>query len=141
MNKIKYTPEKISKLNPLDVFVFGSNKKGMHIGGAARTANKKFGAKWGISEGISGQSYAIPTLDENMNKVSEEELTNSFEHFIEFADNNRHLTFFVTKIGCGIANWPINEVKKCFWRGTQRVSPDGSFKIIPTNVIIPEEFV
>lgn len=61
MNKIKYTPEKISKLNPLDVFVFGSNKKGMHIGGAARTANKKFGAKWGISEGMSGQSYAIPT--------------------------------------------------------------------------------
>lgn len=40
-----YTPENISHLEPDDIFVFGSNLEGMHIGGAARVAYDKFGAK------------------------------------------------------------------------------------------------
>ena len=37
----KYTPEKINVLEPNEVFVFGSNLQGRHLGGAARVAWEK----------------------------------------------------------------------------------------------------
>ena len=43
-NKV-FTPENISKLKQNEVFVFGSNKAGNHVGGAARVAVEKFGAR------------------------------------------------------------------------------------------------
>lgn len=57
-----YTSENITRLEPDDIFVFGSNLDGMHMGGAAWVAYEKFGAKWGQGVGIQGQSYAIPTM-------------------------------------------------------------------------------
>ena len=60
---MEYTPENIVELKPNEVFVFGSNTLGQHYGGAARVAHQKFGAKWGLAEGLSGQTYAIPTID------------------------------------------------------------------------------
>ena len=71
----KYTPEHITSLKENEIFVFGSNLLGKHIGGAARMAKDKFGAQERVSEGITGQSYAIPTLDENFNKVGLLDLT------------------------------------------------------------------
>ena len=58
----EYTPENITHLEPDDIFVFGSNLEGIHMGGAARVAYNKFGAVWGQGVGIQGQSYAIPTM-------------------------------------------------------------------------------
>lgn len=69
MENRRFTPENISELKENEVFVFGSNKNGNHAGGAARIAVEKFGAVMGQAEGLQGQSYAIPTLDENMEKV------------------------------------------------------------------------
>ena len=56
-NKV-FTPENISELKQNEVFVFGSNKAGNHVGGAARVAVEKFGAVMGQGEGLQGQSYA-----------------------------------------------------------------------------------
>lgn len=64
-----FTPENISELGKDEIFVFGSNANGNHAGGAARIAVEKFGAIMGQAEGLQGQSYAIPTLDKNMEKV------------------------------------------------------------------------
>ena len=55
-----FTPDYIDRLQPGQVFVFGSNALGYHTGGASGTARKKFGAVWGQAEGLQGQSYAIP---------------------------------------------------------------------------------
>lgn len=85
---IKFTPENITELKPNEVFVFGSNMAGNHAGGAARTAVEKFGAIMGQAEGLQGQSYAVPTLDENMNKVTPEQLQASLEKFAKYAANN-----------------------------------------------------
>lgn len=139
--KRKFTPETIDELKANEVFVFGSNRNGNHYGGAAKVAYEKFGAEWGVGEGHTGQSYALPTLDENMEKVTEDELEDSFAKLIGYADDNRQLTFYVTKVGCGIAGWDIETVKRCFWKGAAEVSPDPEWKSIPSNVIIPEEFV
>ena len=45
--KDKFTPNYIESLEDNEVFVFGSNLDGYHIGGAARIAKERFGAVWG----------------------------------------------------------------------------------------------
>ena len=59
----RITPSRIEVLEKNEVFVFGSNIKGLHMGGAARVAYNKFGAEWGNGEGLQGQSYALPTME------------------------------------------------------------------------------
>ena len=46
------SPNYITKLQPDEIFVFGSNLAGMHGGGAARLAYQKFGAVWGQGVGL-----------------------------------------------------------------------------------------
>ena len=59
----RITPSKINVLKENEIFVFGSNIKGAHLGGAARAAYNKFGAEWGNGEGLQGKSYALPTME------------------------------------------------------------------------------
>ena len=126
---MEFTSNNITKLKENEIFVFGSNKLGNHIGGAARTAVEKFGAVMGQAEGLQGQSYAIPTLDDNMNKVRLDELQASFETFAEFANEHKEKTFYLTKVGCGIAGFTEDEIIEVL----NKVE-------LPRNVIIPEDF-
>lgn len=50
------TSERITELQPNEIFVFGSNLKGMHGGGAAYITYRKFGAIMGQGVGLQGQS-------------------------------------------------------------------------------------
>lgn len=129
MKKQRFTPELIEQLNENEVFVFGSNKAGNHAGGAARTAVEKFGAVMGHGEGIQGQSYAIPTIDENMEKVPLDDLQQSLFRFCQYAEKESEKTFYLTKIGMGIAGFTLDEMLEVI----NRVD-------LPSNVIIPEEF-
>lgn len=45
------------------IFVFGSNPEGRHGAGSAKVAKEKFGAVYGVGEGLQGHSYALPTKD------------------------------------------------------------------------------
>lgn len=51
----------INKLKDNEIFVFGSNPEGRHGAGAAKIARNKFGAIYGFSRGLTGQSYALIT--------------------------------------------------------------------------------
>lgn len=137
----KYTPEIIKELAPNEIFVFGSNLNGAHSGGAALTAYENFDATWGESEGFTGRCYAIPTLDENLNRVSENALEESFNKFIDFVLNNQQMTFYLTKVGCGIAGWDIEDVKRIFWKVIEYYAPDPEWRSVPVNLIIPKEFI
>lgn len=66
----EYTPDAISSLKLDEIFVFGSNLHGLHGGGAARAACKKFGAIWGQGVGLQGQSYAIPTMQGGVETIN-----------------------------------------------------------------------
>ena len=55
--KRKFIPEKIEELAPGNVFVFGSNLSGYHVGGAAKYAVQHFGAVYGRGEGLQGKLY------------------------------------------------------------------------------------
>ncbi len=105
----KYTPENITELERDDVFVFGSNLQGVHAGGAARVAYKKFGAVMGQGEGFMGQSYAIPTMQGGVETIKP-----YVDRFIEFARECDQNTFYVTRIGCGIAGFKDEEIAPLF---------------------------
>ncbi|MDE6282963.1 MAG: hypothetical protein K2L97_03120 [Muribaculaceae bacterium] len=105
----KYTPENIQTLGEDEVFVFGSNLEGAHMGGAARTAFLKFGAKMGVGVGFEGQSYAIPTMQGGV-----ETIRPYVEEFINLAREWDQTTFYVTRIGCGIAGFSDEEIAPLF---------------------------
>ena len=93
----QYTPDRISSLGPNDIFVFGSNIQGRHAGGAARVAMNRFGAIFGQGVGLQGNTYAIPTMQGGVATIKP-----YVDEFIDFAKSRPDLTFYVTKIGCGI---------------------------------------
>ncbi len=109
MQQKRTTPEFITELQPGEIFVFGSNLKGMHGGGAAYIAYRKFGAVMGQGVGLQGQSYAIPTMQGGV-----ETIRPYVDEFIAFAKAHADLTFLVTRIGCGIAGFDDEDIAPLF---------------------------
>ena len=107
----QHTPDRVTELEPGQIFVFGSNDRGLHAGGAARDAVTRFGAIWGQARGLQGNSYAIVTVGEN---VSLESIQAEVQGLFEFAWANPRFTFLMTRIGTGIAGLPEAEIKSLF---------------------------
>lgn len=105
--------EKITELKPNEVFVFGSNLAGKHGKGAAKDA-LKWGAVYGVEEGLKGQTYAIPTKDKNIKPMYLFIIREYVNNFINFANENPHLTFLVTEIGCGLARYSPFDIAPLF---------------------------
>ena len=120
----KYTPDHITHLEPDEIFVFGSNLQGMHAGGAARIAYNKFGARGGQGVGIQGQSYAIPTMQGGVETIKP-----YVDEFIKLAREWDQNTFYVTRIGCGIAGFTDRQIAPLF---------DEAYDLY--NVRLPESF-
>jgi hypothetical protein len=108
------------------IFVFGSNLRGIHGAGAAKSARIYHGAIMGQGEGLQGNSYAIPTKDENLTTRDLGSIESSVDKFIEFAKNNPDKEFLVTKVGCGLAKIPEARMKKMFVNAPQNCKlPEG----------------
>lgn len=95
----------INHLKPNQIFVFGSNKDGIHAGGAAKQAFLDFGAIYGIGFGLQGQSYAIPTME-----ISLEKIGHYITKFIEYARLTPDKEYLVTAIGTGIAGFRPEDI-------------------------------
>ena len=121
---MRYTPDNITELAPDEIFVFGSNLAGHHMGGAARTAMERFGAEWGQGEGIQGQSYAIPTMFGSV-----EEVKPYVDRFLDLAYEWDENTFLVTRVGCGIAGFTPDQIAPLFDRVADMY-----------NVVLPRDF-
>lgn len=109
------------------VFVFGSNLKGWHDGGAARFALMNYGAKDGVAQGPTGNAYAIPTLDANLNQLDLLHLGGFVFEFKKEAETNPNVTYHLTPIGLGIAGYDVRDIAPMFLT-------------MPKNVILPIEF-
>ena len=105
----RHTPAFVTRLAPNEIFVFGSNLRGMHAGGAAYVALRKFGAVMGQGVGLQGQSYAIPTMQGGV-----ETIRPYVDEFIEFAKTHQNHVFLVTRIGCGIAGFTDDDIAPLF---------------------------
>jgi len=129
-----YTPEYITELKDNEIFVFGSNKLGIHGSGSAKTAIDYFGAIWGKGVGLMGKSYAFPTVSKpgKQYRLSNQELNEQMEFFLNVVLENPFKTFYLTKIGTNRAGISIEEMKSIFWN---HYIPD-----LHRNVIYPFEF-
>lgn len=119
----RFSPERIDSLQDNEVFVFGSNKHGHHHAGAAAAAMAKFGAKWGVGDGLCGQSYAISSMEGLL------EMAKNVNRFIMFAMDHQELRFYVTPIGCGIAGYTPLQIAPMFEKAA----------VLP-NVYLPKTF-
>jgi len=116
--------ENITELKENEVFVFGSNIEGAHGGGAALFAYTHFGAEWGVGEGLTGQCYALPTME------GYKSLKKAVRNFIACAKANPDKKFLVTPVGCGIAGYSVDQVAPLF--------KDAACM---ANVYLPEMFI
>lgn len=96
------------------IFVFGSNLAGRHGKGAALTAKLYHGAIYGQGIGRQGNSYAIPTKDNMLRTLSLHTIENHVMNFKEYARQHPKLSFFVTRIGCGLAGYTDKEIAPMF---------------------------
>ncbi len=98
----------------MTIFVFGSNLAGRHGRGAARCANKDYGAVFGVGVGRTGSAYAIPTKTETFGIIPLNQIESYVIDFLIYAADNPNLDFYVTKIGCGLAGYNEVEIKPFF---------------------------
>ena len=124
---MRYTPEHITSLAPNEIFVFGSNLAGIHGAGAARLAFDRFGAVWGVGIGHQGKTYALPTKDNDIETLSTGEIKKYVDVFLQFAEDHPEFTFLVTKVGCGLAGWNVEDIAPLFSE-------------VSNNVVLPREF-
>lgn len=106
---MRITPDYITRLEPNEIFVFGSNLAGCHGGGAARIAYEHFGAEWGVGVGPTGKCYAIPTMQGGVDTIRP-----YVDEFIRYAEQHPELTFLMTRIGCGIAGFTDEQIAPLF---------------------------
>lgn len=117
----------ITTLKENQIFVFGSNLGGQHLSSGAKMAKDSFGAEEGIGEGLSGKTYAYPTLERDFNKRGMRGLEKSRDRFFATARALPEKEFLMTAVGTGIAGYSHKEMKSLF-------------KNPPINVILPPEW-
>lgn len=119
---------RINELKPNEIFVFGSNLKGVHGAGAARDARQLFGAEMGCASGRTGSCYAIPTKDKDIRTTLPLDRIKVYvDEFLKYAEARPGLTFLVTPIGTGLAGLDAFDIAPMFAGRTE-------------NVILPDEF-
>jgi hypothetical protein len=113
------------------MFVFGSNEAGIHGAGAALQAETHWGAVHRLGFGPSGQSFAIPTKDWQINTLPLSVIHHYVERFLAYATANAEcntgVEFLVTPIGTGLAGYTHAEIAPMFAGA-------------PTNCRLPEEW-
>jgi hypothetical protein len=109
INRKRFTPDLVEQLSNCEIFVFGSNLEGMHMGGAARVAHQEFGAEWGVGDGPTGRCYAIPTMHGGL-----ESIRPYAEKFIAYAKEHPMNRFLLTRVGCGIAGFKDSDMAQLF---------------------------
>lgn len=106
--------EIIGILPSTNIFVFGSNLAGRHGKGAALYARLKHGAIYGKGSGVQGNSFAIPTKDENLKSLPLDKINSWVQYFISYARAHPEYTFNVTKVGCGLAGYRERDIAPMF---------------------------
>lgn len=79
---------------------------------------------------FNGQTYGIPTKDENIEVLPLHRIKEHIADFFNFVDKNSHLDFLVTPIGCGLAGYSAQDIAPFFATGL-------TYK----NIYLPEDFI
>lgn len=143
MNVCEHQENDVKKLDDGVIFVFGSNEAGIHGRGAARRA-VEFGAVYGKGRGLAGQTFAIPTKDKFIQKISsielQENITTGIREINQLIANdfNGHLMFFFTEIGCGLAGYSVRQVAQMVYKALREVNVQ---PYALQQMVLPKSFV
>jgi len=120
--------KKLIRIHPKEViFVFGSNRAGRHGKGAALHAAQFWGAEAWVGEGLTGQSYALPTKDTDIRTLPLSDIAYHVDNFISFAHAHQKHFFQVTRVGCGYAGYTDKDIGPMF-------------AAAPRNCLLPSEW-
>jgi len=111
----------------MSIFVFGSNLAGIHGAGAARDAMEQHGAQYGVGVGRTGDAYAIPTKDRRILTLPLHQIMPHVQEFILYAREHLADSFFVSRLGCGLAGYKDHQIATMF-------------RLAPSNCILPIEW-
>lgn len=96
------------------IYVFGSNFSGIHGAGTAKLAFDRYGATWGQGFGPAARSFAIPTKGWDIESIPLDQIVPFVERFLDYVHYNPSDTFYLTKIGCGLAGFTEDEIRPLF---------------------------
>ena len=102
------------KLAAGTIFVFGSNLKGVHGAGTAKTAVDYYGAKMFSASGRQGQSYALPTCSEPGRGLSLTAIRTHVENLRSYVLNHPELIFNIASPACGYAGYTPKDIAPMF---------------------------
>lgn len=126
---------RIEQLKTNQIFVFGSNTRGIHGAGAALFARDNFGAIYGQAKGLQGQSYAIITKDLTKDihpSITREMIIKQIEDlyfFARFAPNYEFLVAYRADNN-NLCGYTSEEMAEMFARPS-----------IPENIVFEDEFL
>lgn len=104
----------VKELKPNEIFIFGANEAGEHLGGAAKTA-LQWGAEWGVGEGLAGQTYALPTVNATVSHaLSLKEIQKYVDNLYICIKDHPELFFILTEVGCNIAGFVPEQIAPLF---------------------------
>jgi len=112
------------------IFCFGSNKDGIHGAGAARFAHKHHGARMGVGEGLTGNSYALPTKGHGITDMTLDQIEVHVVRFLDYAKANPEYDFALTPVGTGLAG----HAKRDIWAMLEKHG-------LPRNVYLTSTWV
>jgi len=129
MKTVKTYKGKIEKLEPNQVFTFGSNTEGRHGKGSALTARLNFGAIYGCPQGMQGQSFALITKDLRKSihpSRTQRQIMQQIGQLYDFATKHPEMEFLVAYTGKGtnLNAYSSQEMANMF-----------SFMEIPENIV------
>lgn len=113
-----------------EIFVFGSNRAGRHGKGAALYAVQHYGAERGVGEGLTGNSYAIPTKGIALERLPFSEIDAALCRFLAFARDAPEMRFLLTPVGTGLAGHKKSDV----WAVLKR-------ETVPSNVVLTSTWI
>ena len=111
-----------------EIFVFGSNRAGVHGAGAALDARRFYGAEHGIGEGMTGCCYALPTRNTPRSSMALAEVGEAVSRFLGFARKHEELSFRLTRVGCGLAGFRDEDIAPLFFPASPNVILPGRWQ-------------
>lgn len=128
--KCKITPDNIQSLSENEIFVFGSNLAGLHGAGAAKLAKDKFGAQYRVGHGMTGQCYAFPTKNNNLQTLHLSVVQVYVKLLKTTVQDTPDKHFLITQVGCGLAGYT-----------PQQIAPLFEEFVNFSNVSLPQSFI
>jgi hypothetical protein len=98
----------------------------------------------GVGEGRTGMAYAIPTKADPYTTLPLHDIKEAAAAFFKYVREHQDETFFLTRIGCGLAGYTDEEIAPLFYRIwiPQLKKIDGKWYVgwSGCNVIYPPEW-